>query len=32
VVVTHDRGLSLKGDRRLEIRDGVLADGPLESP
>jgi predicted ABC-type transport system involved in lysophospholipase L1 biosynthesis ATPase subunit len=32
VVVTHDRALSLRGDRRLEIRDGVLADGPLESP
>jgi len=25
VVVTHDRTLSLRGDRRLEIQDGVLA-------
>jgi putative ABC transport system ATP-binding protein/lipoprotein-releasing system ATP-binding protein len=25
VVVTHDRGLSMRGDRRLEIQDGVLA-------
>jgi predicted ABC-type transport system involved in lysophospholipase L1 biosynthesis ATPase subunit len=25
VVVTHDPGLSHRGDRRLEIRDGVLA-------
>jgi putative ABC transport system ATP-binding protein/lipoprotein-releasing system ATP-binding protein len=31
VVVTHDRALSLRGDRRLEIRDGLLADGPLET-
>ena len=27
VVVTHDPELSLRGDRRLEIRDGVLASG-----
>jgi putative ABC transport system ATP-binding protein/lipoprotein-releasing system ATP-binding protein len=26
VVVTHDPELSLRGDRRLEIRDGILAD------
>jgi putative ABC transport system ATP-binding protein/lipoprotein-releasing system ATP-binding protein len=31
VVVTHDRALSMRGDRRLEIRDGVLADGPIET-
>jgi len=24
VVVTHDRVLSMRGDRRLEIQDGVL--------
>jgi putative ABC transport system ATP-binding protein/lipoprotein-releasing system ATP-binding protein len=30
VVVTHDRALSLRGDRRLEIHDGLLADGPAE--
>jgi len=24
VVVTHDRKLSMRGDRRLEIRDGML--------
>jgi predicted ABC-type transport system involved in lysophospholipase L1 biosynthesis ATPase subunit len=30
VVVTHDRALSLRGDRRLEISDGLLADGPPE--
>jgi hypothetical protein len=26
-VVTHDRALSMHGDRRLEIRDGVLEGG-----
>jgi putative ABC transport system ATP-binding protein/lipoprotein-releasing system ATP-binding protein len=26
VVVTHDRALSLRGDRRLEIRDGVVGE------
>jgi len=31
VVVTHDRTLSLRGDRRLEIRDGLL-DGDPEIP
>jgi putative ABC transport system ATP-binding protein/lipoprotein-releasing system ATP-binding protein len=25
VVVTHDAGLARSGDRRLEIRDGLLA-------
>jgi len=31
VVVTHDTRLSMRGDRRLEIRDGVLTGAALEA-